>query len=132
MLPATLHTSVCAHTRTHACASACACACAPLWLQEGTPAAAAGLRTGDVLLKVSGEDLRGYTPDDAAALLRGPQNSRVSVVAKRGQSEVAPHAVCTCSMRSGTNVDPFVLHTVSYTRAHRCIVSEACAISHRC
>ena len=52
--------------------------------QEGTPAAAAGLKAGDLLVQISGEDTAGYTPDDAAALLRGPESSRVSVVAQRG------------------------------------------------
>jgi hypothetical protein len=35
-------------------------------------------------VQISGEDTTGYTPDDAAALLRGPESSRVSVVAQRG------------------------------------------------
>ena len=52
-------------------------------LQPSAPAAAAGLQAGDLLIQISGEDTAGYTPDDAAALLRGPENSRVALVAQR-------------------------------------------------
>lgn len=41
------------------------------------------LQDGDLLVQISGDDCRGLTPDDAAALLRGPENSKVGIVAER-------------------------------------------------
>lgn len=46
---------------------------------DGSPAARAGVQPGDVLLEIDGEDLSGLTPDDAAARVRGPPGSEVSL-----------------------------------------------------
>ncbi|CAN0191201.1 unnamed protein product, partial [Phaeothamnion confervicola] len=56
-------------------------------LEPGAPAAAAGLRPGDLLVRISGEDMAGLEPDDAAALLRGPAASRVGIVVRRAVEE---------------------------------------------
>lgn len=46
---------------------------------DGSPAARGGVQPGDVLLEIDGEDLSGLTPDDAAARVRGPPGSEVSL-----------------------------------------------------
>ena len=44
---------------------------------DGSPAEAAGLRPGDVILKVDGEDLEGLSLLEAVAKIRGPRGTQV-------------------------------------------------------
>lgn len=43
-------------------------------------------QAGDLLLQISGDECRGLAPDDAAALLRGTENTKVGIVAERPAS----------------------------------------------
>ena len=52
---------------------------------EDGPAARAGLRTGDVILKVDGRDIGGLSLAEAVALLRGPSGTRVRLTVQRGE-----------------------------------------------
>lgn len=40
-------------------------------------------QAGDLLVQISGDECRGLAPDDAAALLRGTENTKVGIVAER-------------------------------------------------
>lgn len=55
-------------------------------VEAGTPAEEAGLKARDLLVKISGDDCRGLAPDDAAALLRGSEGTKVGIVAERPAS----------------------------------------------
>ncbi|CBJ31532.1 D1 carboxyterminal protease precursor [Ectocarpus siliculosus] len=44
------------------------------------------VKAGDLLLQISGDECRGLAPDDAAALLRGTENTKVGIVAERPAS----------------------------------------------
>ncbi len=50
---------------------------------DGSPAAAADLRPGDILLQANGVDLSGMSVAEAAALVRGPQGSEVVLLVER-------------------------------------------------
>ena len=50
----------------------------------GSPAAAAGIEAGDVIVSVGGKSLDGLTIDAATALIRGPQNTTVTIGVLRG------------------------------------------------
>jgi carboxyl-terminal processing protease len=50
---------------------------------EGSPAHRAGLRRGDVIAKIEGEDAKGWTTEDAVKLLRGPKQSSVAISVRR-------------------------------------------------
>ncbi len=50
---------------------------------KGTPAEEAGLKEGDVILRVDGETVR--SSDVAASLIRGPADTQVSLTIRRGQ-----------------------------------------------
>jgi carboxyl-terminal processing protease len=52
-------------------------------LFEGTPAHRLGMRTGDIIAKIEGEDARGMSIDDAVKRLRGPKGSPVHITIKR-------------------------------------------------
>jgi len=49
----------------------------------GSPAEAAGLRSGDVIIAVDGRDITDLTLDEAVRLIRGPAGSRVTLTVRR-------------------------------------------------
>jgi carboxyl-terminal processing protease len=50
----------------------------------GSPAANAGLESGDMIIKVAGRDVSGMTSDQATALIQGPDGTKVTLTIKRG------------------------------------------------
>ena len=52
-------------------------------LFEGSPAYKEGIRRGDVIAKIAGEDAKGWTSDQAVRKLRGPKGTTIEVSLKR-------------------------------------------------
>jgi carboxyl-terminal processing protease len=52
-------------------------------LFEGSPAYRRGIRRGDVIARIKGEDTKGWTSDRAVSLLRGPKGSTVDISLRR-------------------------------------------------
>src|SRR5882672_8486190 len=52
-------------------------------LFEGSPAYQKGLRRGDIIGKIEGEETKGWTSDDAVKKLRGPKGTPVRISLKR-------------------------------------------------
>jgi len=50
---------------------------------ESSPAYQQGLRTGDVIARIEGEDTKGWTSDQAVGQLRGPRGTPVSIGVRR-------------------------------------------------
>jgi carboxyl-terminal processing protease len=50
---------------------------------EGSPAYKLGIRRGDIIAKIDGEDAKGWTSDQAVRKLRGPKGTSVEVSIKR-------------------------------------------------
>ncbi|MFQ5791977.1 MAG: S41 family peptidase [Acidobacteriota bacterium] len=50
---------------------------------EGTPAYQLGIRSGDIISKIEGEDTHGMDLDDAVKRLRGPKGSKVTIAITR-------------------------------------------------
>ena len=50
---------------------------------DGTPAAAAGLRPGDLITAVDGKTVEGLSLNDAVTAMRGPPNTKVHLIVKR-------------------------------------------------
>lgn len=57
-----------------------------------TPADRAGLRPGDLIVSIDGKPTKGFTLDDARALLRGAPGTKVTL-GITSDADVAPHAV---------------------------------------
>src|SRR3989441_5001606 len=49
----------------------------------GSPAASAGLKAGDQIVKVGDKDIKGITADQATALIQGPEGSKVTLTVLR-------------------------------------------------
>jgi carboxyl-terminal processing protease len=74
---------------------------------EGTPAHKLGIRAGDVISKIEGEDARGLSIDDAVKKLRGPKGSSVKVtIVRQGYDEPLEFTVIR---------DAIPLHSVPYS-----------------
>ena len=56
-------------------------------LFEGSPAYKQGIRRGDIIAKISGEDAKGWTSDQAVRKLRGPKGTTIQVSLKRSGFE---------------------------------------------
>ncbi|WGL15638.1 S41 family peptidase [Microbulbifer bruguierae] len=55
---------------------------------DGTPAERAGLRAGDVILRLAGKSLRGVSLDEAVDQMRGPVGSQVTLtIGRKGHKE---------------------------------------------
>lgn len=50
---------------------------------EGTPAFRAGVKTGDVIMYVDGKDIKGYSTEQAAAMIKGEPGTKVKIGIKR-------------------------------------------------
>lgn len=58
------------------------------WLMPSSPAFVAGLRPGDIISRIDGNDAAGLSMTDCVQRLRGPEGSRVSVVVLRDGASV--------------------------------------------
>jgi carboxyl-terminal processing protease len=60
-------------------------------LFEGSPAYAKGIRRGDVIARIEGEDTKGWTSDQAVRKLRGPKGTFVKIAIRRkGLDDLIP------------------------------------------
>ena len=50
---------------------------------EGSPAYRRGIRRGDVIARVEGEDMKGWTTEQAVRRLKGPKGTKVTISIKR-------------------------------------------------
>ena len=57
-------------------------------LFEGSPAYKQGIRRGDVIAKINGEDAKGWKTDQAVRKLRGPKGTTVEVSIRRAGNDV--------------------------------------------
>ena len=55
-------------------------------LFEGSPAYRKGIRRGDVIARIKGQDTKGWTSDKAVSLLRGPKGSTVEPFGPRSRA----------------------------------------------
>jgi carboxyl-terminal processing protease len=63
-------------------------------LFEGSPAYRRGIRRGDVIASIAGEDTKGWTSDRAVKALRGPKGSLVEIGIRRaGYDQLIPLSV---------------------------------------
>ena len=73
---------------------------------EGTPAHRFGIRAGDVISRIEGEDARGMSIDDAVKRLRGPKGTPVKItIVRQGYEEPLEFTVIR---------DAIPLHSVPY------------------
>ncbi len=87
-------------------------------LFEGSPAYRKGIRRGDVIARIAGEDANGITSDEAVSKLRGPQGTTVVVsIRRRGYDQLIDLEVERDEITIPTVQGAFMLDdTVGYVR----------------
>lgn len=89
---------------------------------EGSPAAAAGLRPGDILRQADGVDLTGMDVSEAARLVRGPAGTTVRLVIERDgerfEIDIVRDVIKLASVR-GEMLPPTEGHNLAYVRISR-------------
>ena len=79
----------------------------------GTPAEAAGLKPGDVILEVDGESIEGLSITEAVMMIRGPRGSKVKLLIKHLLSpepeivEIIRQSIAISSVRMSITEDKF-------------------------
>lgn len=68
---------------------------------KGTPAEAAGLKSGDVILKVDGESTKGWTVEKTVLRIRGPKGTQVTLEIKHDDDKIEEYKLT----RSTVQVD---------------------------
>src|SRR4029077_958640 len=56
-------------------------------LFEGSPAYQKGLRRGDIIAKIEGQDTKGWTTEQAVRKLKGPKGTTVAIALRRSGYE---------------------------------------------
>lgn len=89
---------------------------------EGSPAAAAGLRPGDILRQADGVDLTGMDVSEAARLVRGPAGTTVRLVIERDgerfEIDIVRDVIKLASVR-GEMLPTAEGHNLAYVRISR-------------
>ena len=85
---------------------------------EGSPAFKNGIRRGDVMAKIDGEDAKGWTTEQAMKKLRGPKGTVVAVdIRRRGFDELLPLKVTRDEVQIPTVPAHFMIDaTTGYIR----------------
>ena len=85
---------------------------------EGSPAAQQGLRRGDVIAKIEGQDTKGWTSEQAVRQLRGPRGTPVQIsIARIGLEELVDLEVVRDEIHIPTVRAAFMLDaTTGYIR----------------
>ena len=85
---------------------------------RGSPAANAGLQSGDQVVKVSGHDAKGMTADQATSLIQGPDGTQVTLTIMRGSSTfdvTMKRAVITVPSVQSTVIGDHILYARIYS-----------------
>ncbi len=80
----------------------------------GSPAARAGLRAGDLIVRINGQDATAITGDQAAALLRGPTGTTVTLGIQRGGVQGVFSVVVTRGRITIPNVAARMIGRIAY------------------
>ncbi len=84
----------------------------------GSPAALAGLKPGDQIQKVGDRDMKGVTPDQATALIQGPEGTKVTLTILRG-SDTLTFTVTRAQIQVPTVRSATVGNGVLYVRIYQ-------------
>src|SRR5947207_307903 len=84
----------------------------------GSPAAGAGLRTGDQIVKVGDRDIKGITADEATALIQGNEGTKVALTIQRG-TETLPFSITRAQIQVPTVRSATVGNRVLYVRIYQ-------------
>src|SRR6266540_5578330 len=91
---------------------------------QGTPAERAGVKKGDKIIRVNGEDVSKLTTDEVANRVRGPEGTQVTVTFLRAQQEVE-FTITRARFQSPLVVSRMETDQIGYLSARQLISSVA-------
>jgi carboxyl-terminal processing protease len=85
---------------------------------EGSPAYKAGMRLGDIISRIAGEDAKGWTNDQAMGKLRGPKGTTINIeITRRGYAQPIPISLTRDEVLIPTVTSFFMIdETTGYVR----------------
>jgi len=84
----------------------------------GSPAAAAGLMTGDQIVKVGDRDIKGITADEATSLIQGTEGTKVALTILRG-TETLTFSITRAQIQVPTVRSATIGNHVLYVRIYQ-------------
>jgi carboxyl-terminal processing protease len=84
----------------------------------GSPAASAGLKSGDQIVKVGDKDIKGITAEQATALIQGPEGTKVTLTIQRG-SETMTFTITRAQIQVPSVRSATVGNQVLYVRIYQ-------------
>ena len=89
---------------------------------EGSPAAAAGLKPGDILLEANGIDLTGMDPSEAGSIVRGPAGTIVHLEIER-DGQILEFDITRDVIRIASVSAEFLDNEIAYVRLSRFVTN---------
>lgn len=84
---------------------------------EGTPGERAGIKSGDVILQINGQDTKDMQQDEAVAKIRGPEGTQVSLTIRRdGEKELRNFTVTRANIQLKTVNAKMLDNGIGYIR----------------
>lgn len=82
---------------------------------EGTPGEKAGIKSGDQIIKINGQDTKDMALDEAVSKIRGPEGTQVTLAVRRGQ-EVKDYTLTRSNIQIKTVSGKMLQDNVGYIR----------------
>lgn len=83
---------------------------------EGTPGDKAGIKSGDQIIKIDGEDTKDMLLDAAVNKIRGPEGSQVVLTIRRGNEEVRDYTLTRSNIQIKTVGGKLLPDNIGYIR----------------
>lgn len=83
---------------------------------EGTPGAEAGIKTGDIIVKIDGEDTKAMTLEDAAAKIRGDIGTKVVLTIRRVNENDRDYELTRANIEVNTVASTVMDNNIGYIR----------------
>lgn len=83
---------------------------------EGTPGEKAGIRSGDLILKIDGKETKEMPLDEAVGKIRGPEGTQVVLTLRRGAEEAKEVALTRSNIQIQTVQGKLLPENIGYIR----------------
>jgi carboxyl-terminal processing protease len=82
---------------------------------EGTPGDKAGIKSGDQIMKINGQDTKDMALDEAVSKIRGPEGTQVTLTVRRGQ-DTKDYALTRSNIQLKTVTGKMLEGNIAYIR----------------
>ena len=83
---------------------------------EGTPGDKAGIKSGDRIIKIDGQDTKDMTLDEAVSKIRGPEGSQVTLLISRGSEAPKDYTLTRSNIQIKTVSGKMLPNNIGYIR----------------